>query len=345
MALPELCILDVGHGNSAVIHAADGVVIVDAPLGLTLVELLLSRAITAIDTIIVSHADADHVQGVTSILLDDRFIVRTVVVNPDATKDNETWNDFRRAVAVAKERHDLQVSRNLGCDYPTVTLGATRVDIIGPSNTLALSGPGGKELPEHGGRPISSNSLSAVVRVIHDDVPRALLTGDLDAVGLADLERCAVDLGAELLVFPHHGGHVPQGDNANFADRLCRSVGATTVVFSLGRGKHRTPRPEIVRAVEGALPTAHVACTQLSARCAAMNPNLERTHRVDAPAQGLERNTICFGTLVQELATGKISPDRYEHAVFVRANAPTHLCLGGAIAVTDDIEPDGISPA
>jgi competence protein ComEC len=346
MALPELCILDVGHGNSAVIHAADGVVIVDAPLGLILVELLLSRKITAVDTIIVSHADADHVQGVTSILLDERFVVRTVLVNPDATKDNKTWNDFRRAVAVAKERYQLQVSRNLGPDYPTITFGATQVKVVAPSHTLALSGPGGKELPEHGGRSISSNSLSAVVRVTHDNVSRALLTGDLDAVGLADLERCAVDLGAELLVFPHHGGHVPQGDNAKFADRLCRSVGASTVVFSLGRGKHRTPRPEIVRAVESALPTTHVACTQLSARCAAINPNVERAHRVDAPAQGLERNTICLGTLVQELATGRVSPDRNEHAAFVRANAPTHLCLGGALSSNDadDAELDDLLP-
>lgn len=345
MALPELCILDVGHGNSAVIHAADGVVIVDAPLGLTLIELLLARAITAIDTIIVSHADSDHVQGVTSILLDERFIVRTVLVNPDATKDNKTWNDFRRAVAVAKVRYELQVSRNLGSDYPAITFGATRVEIVGPSHTLALSGPGGKELPEHGGRSMSTNSLSAVVRVTHDNVSRALLTGDLDTIGLADLERCAVDLGAELLVFPHHGGHVPQGDNANFADRLCRSVGATTVVFSLGRGKHRTPRPEIVRAVEAALPTAHVACTQLSERCAAMNPNVERPHRLDASAQGLERNTICMGTLVQELTTGNVSPDRHEHAAFVRANAPTHLCLGGTASfVMNDIESDEILP-
>lgn len=167
-----------------------------------------------------------------------------------------------------KERYDLQVSRDLGSGYPSIIFGSTRLEIIGPSNTLALSGPGGKELPEHGGRPISSNSLSAVMRVLHADVPRALLTGDLDDVGLADLERSAVDLDAELLVFPHHGGHVPQGENAMFAGRLCRAVGATTIVFSLGRGKHRTPRPEIVRAVEAALPTAHVACTQLSARCA-----------------------------------------------------------------------------
>lgn len=345
MALPELCVLDVGHGNSAVIHTSNGVVIVDAPLGLTLVEFLLSRDISIIDAIIVSHADADHVQGVTPILLDARFVVRSVIVNPDATKDNKTWNDFRRAVAVAKERYKLNVSRDLGSEYPPLQLGPTRVEILAPSNTLALSGPGGNELPEHGGRPMSSNSLSAVVRVVHEDTPRALLTGDLDDIGLADLERRSVDLTAELLVFPHHGGHVAQGDNAQFADRLCRSVGAHTVVFSLGRGKHRTPRPEIVSAVEAALPAAHVACTQLSKRCAFVNPDVERPHRLDAPAQGLEANTICFGTLVQQLATGTVLPNRNDHAAFVRAHAPTHLCLGGAGATAlDEAGPDESLP-
>src|SRR4051812_1571926 len=104
MALPELCILDVGHGNCGVVHTTEGVVIVDVPLGRTLVDFLVSRQITLIDLIIVSHADADHVAGLTPLLLDERFTVRRILVNPDATKDTLVWNDFRCAAAAAEQR-------------------------------------------------------------------------------------------------------------------------------------------------------------------------------------------------------------------------------------------------
>lgn len=334
MALPELCVLDVGHGNCTVVHTADGIVIVDAPLGRTLIDFLLSRAITEIDTIIVSHADSDHVQGVTPLLLDDHFMVRRVAVNPDATKDTKAWEDFRTAVTVAEERYTVQVSRDLGSNYPVIALGPTRIEVLGPASGLALGGVGGNELSEFGGRRLSSNSLSAVVRVLHDGAQRALLTSDIDDIGLADLERRSVSLTAELLLFPHHGGHVANVDNEEFATRLCKAVGAKTIVFSIGRGKHGTPRPEIIKAVEEALPSGHVACTQLSKRCAAINPDVVRDYQSTAPAHGAEMNVTCIGTMIQDLATGKIWPSRGDHIAFVQAHARTHLCLGGAEAAS-----------
>ncbi len=340
MALPELCILDVGHGNCGVMHADEGVVIVDVPLGRTLVDFLVSRQIIAIDLIIISHADADHVAGLTPLLLDERFTVARILVNPDATKDTLVWNDFRSAAAVAEQRQNLQVSRDLGSNYAPITFGRTRIEILSPSTALALAGPGGKELDEHGGRRLTSNSLSAVVRVVYDDSPRALLAADIDDIALTDLERRAADLKAALLVFPHHGGHVGNADNANFAERLCKAVDANVVVFSIGRGKHGTPRPEIIRSVEATLNAPHIACTQLSKRCAAVNPTVARDHQLPDAAQGSELNVTCIGTIIQDLQTGTVIPRRADHVAFVTAHAPTHLCLGGAAnAANGDDQP------
>src|SRR5947209_951600 len=131
MALPELCILDVGHGNCAVIHAHEGVVVVDAPLGRTLIEFLLTRHIREIDVVFVSHADADHVEGITTLLLDDRFLVRKIVVNPDATKETRTWENFRIAVKEAELRHTVAISRDLGSTLAPIILGATRIEVLG----------------------------------------------------------------------------------------------------------------------------------------------------------------------------------------------------------------------
>jgi hypothetical protein len=71
-----------------------------------------------------------------------------------------------------------------------------------------------------------------------------------------------------------------------------------------------------------------------------VNPAVMRDHQSTAPAHGAELNVTCIGTIIQDLATGTILPDRADHTAFVQAHAPTHLCLGGAAAVSaaDDEE-------
>src|SRR5256885_5882175 len=55
-----LAILDVGHGNSAVLVDAEAAVIIDTGRGDQLRQYLHEQGIGKIDLIILSHADADH---------------------------------------------------------------------------------------------------------------------------------------------------------------------------------------------------------------------------------------------------------------------------------------------
>jgi competence protein ComEC len=61
MDLPELIILDVGHGNCALIKDANNVIVIDCPPGGILSETLEHLSIQEILHILISHSDADHI--------------------------------------------------------------------------------------------------------------------------------------------------------------------------------------------------------------------------------------------------------------------------------------------
>lgn len=327
MALAELVILDVGHGNAAVILDDDKVVIVDVGTGDALLSFLTERGIHHVDALLISHADADHIAGAATLLIQDEISVRKVRVNPDAKQDSDTWNMFRSAVKFATDhypevdvRPEITTSTTQDLDLPNVV-----VEVLHPPPAEALGGVGGRWIS---GKAITANGLSAVVKVSSNG-RAALLCGDIDAVGLDVLMESDAKLEAELLVFPHHGGRPGALDTpASFATRLCDRVGPQTVVFSNGRGRFNMPRPDIVRAVVDALPKVHIACTQLSELCAAAVPGEPLAHITALPASGRVDNKCCAGTIVIEFSeqAGNYLPSSEAHREFVRSNAPSALC-------------------
>jgi competence protein ComEC len=138
------------------------------------------------------------------------------------------------------------------------------------------------------------------------------------------------DLRTPILVFPHHGGNVRSNasveDNAAFTRRLCEAVQPGTVMFSLGRGRHQTPRPEIIRAVRDSGAGVRIACTQLSEACAEERPPADAFgHLAPLAARGHDYNQCCAGTLRIPLHGG-IEPDADAHEAFKAEYAPTALC-------------------
>ena len=178
--------------------------------------------------------------------------------------------------------------------------------------------------------------MSAVVRVVVDGRPEVLLPGDLDATGLDSLLAYYPDPQARALVFPHHGGRPGGIDPATFTARLCEAVRAELVIFSIGRGRHGTPHPDVIAGVLQATPGAHIACTQLSERCAASLPLHSPPHLSPSPASGRLANACCAGSLQLTLGAPALAlaPSRSEHRAFIDSSAPTALCKRGALRST-----------
>ena len=198
----RLTVIDVGHGNSAVLVAAGHIVVFDAGPGSSLLEFLREANIAEVHEVFVSHADQDHIEGILA-LLGENIRIHNVRVNTDSLKDSELWNDLLYEIEQKRLAGETRLRIGLTSDLEPFTFGEVVVTVLGPSPYLAGRGPGSTDSE---GRAINSNSGSAVLRVGTSTERGVLFTGDLDSVGLADLERCGVSLEADVLVYPHHGG-------------------------------------------------------------------------------------------------------------------------------------------
>jgi len=83
--LPELLILDVGHGNCSILRDTKAVTVIDCGHdGSILIEALERLEVGAVDHVIISHADMDHIGGLELLL--EVLPVHHVYLNADAKK-------------------------------------------------------------------------------------------------------------------------------------------------------------------------------------------------------------------------------------------------------------------
>ena len=193
---PEVAEADVcavGHGLAVVIQSPTGQTALydagklgDPHVGRRVVApALWARGVARIDILILSHADADHFNGVPDLL--DRFPIGSVRIPPGF--DDPTNPGAARLIAAIQER-----------GIPVEPIATGDVIDLGAGLTLAT------RLPGSGDRSGTDNARSVVL-----DVTRAgqtlLLTGDLEREGLTKLLRLdPPDPPLHALVAPHHGG-------------------------------------------------------------------------------------------------------------------------------------------
>src|SRR5205823_6350516 len=124
--------------------------------------------------------------------------------------------------------------------------GAVRIEVLYPYPETAASGPGGMDEED---QPITSNSMSAVIRLSTDKGNMVMLPGDVEPGCLAAWQENGVDPRAPVLVYPHHGGNPGAHDRVTFAVNLVRAVRPKIVIFSIHRTLHNLPQPDVVAAV------------------------------------------------------------------------------------------------
>lgn len=320
MTSSRLAILDVGHGSSAVL--TNGVItsVFDAGLGGVLIDFLQDHGISSIDYVFISHADADHIAGLVGLLSSGIIAVHQIFLNPDSKRTSKVWGDLKSVLKEAKSRGTVVIN-GLSTTIPgKVAAADCEIHILAPEPVLALSGTEGTTVT---GEKVTAHTVNAVIRVVCGLESIALFPGDLDELGLKEMEQNHNSLPANVLIFPHHGG-IPGKDAIAFTISLCKLVMPKVVIFSIGRGKHKTPRPEIVAAIKQTVPRVYIACTQLSERCASTVPKNPPTHLNSEAASGRETNHCCAGTIV--IDPSSFSPKQDQHSEFVRTVALTALC-------------------
>src|ERR1039458_7714844 len=149
MADPTVSILDVGHGNCAIL-IDDKVVVIDAGPGTTLLDFLENEGIKEVGIVLISHADEDHIKGLVSLLESETVGVQIVRINSDALKGSPTWDDLTylldEANRTGKTIFDVGLTTNQTGAFDTA---AIKIEILAPSPGLAVKGPGSHD---HRGR-------------------------------------------------------------------------------------------------------------------------------------------------------------------------------------------------
>jgi competence protein ComEC len=320
---PTLTILDVGHGNCAVLEDGQRTVVFDCGPKTGLLEYLTSRAITVLDLVLISHADEDHIAGLIAVLASGLFEVKCVRLNTDSLKGSAIWDDLAEELS-SRQRSGAMDFRPSLTDADNGAFDATdlHIEIIGPTTYLATKGPGSQDFYN---RKITTNSISAVVRLHYKGEPRVLLAGDMDTIALDEVERAGRAMNAMNLIFPHHGGRAG-GNMTAFSQKLFDLVAPSQVFFSIGRGLHGTPLPEVIGQAR-TRQNLYIACTQLSERCSAANLAGIAQHIGSAFAAGRNSNSCCAGSVIISLVTGAMAqPQVQSHQDFITVNALTALC-------------------
>jgi competence protein ComEC len=216
----------VGHGIGIVLELPDGkTILYDAgklgsPLGATrpVCSVLWSRGISHLDAIVISHADADHFNGIPELL--DRFSVGTIYVSP-------VMFDGRQP-AVAELRAAIDASHvpvaEIHAGERLRTMPGLRIEVLHP--------------PRRG--VIGSDNANSIILLVEYAGRRLLLTGDLESPGLDDVlaER---SLDCDCILAPHHGS--PRSDPAGFSTWSTPEY----VVISGGRNVEDIPTIERVK--------------------------------------------------------------------------------------------------
>ncbi|MGW7619651.1 ComEC/Rec2 family competence protein [Streptomyces antimycoticus] len=332
----EVIVLDVGHGNCAVVRDSNRCVVVDAPPGTTLFDELERCGITNIDHLVLSHSDLDHMGSAVKLLWDTRFTVGMIWYNPDGAKQSKAWQNLaRQAYLRYREGGLLNGQRNLNTASTADLSFSNRVtiEVLHPDLEMATLGPSETATPL--GR-LTANTLSAVLRISLENSPAVLLPADVDALALQRMISLNDDLKAHVLVFPHHGGKAKTSDSRQFASMICQAVQPELVVFSMARGgRFSNPDPEMVSGVRTARPQAHIACTQLSTHCHRETPlPAAKSHLNLHAAAGSSAGACCAGTVTISLSSGglQITPSPDQHKQFIQL-LDRPLCRADVIPV------------
>lgn len=320
LANASLTILDVGHGNSAVIREGSTTLVIDAGGRSDLLEFLQQNDIAKVDLVLISHSDADHIGGLVGLLAAGISIGR-VCVNSDSEKTSEAWRDLVVALEDARRRGELEfhVGLSSGAVY-IAGFSKCKAWIVAPTPEIIAFGAGSKDRV---GRRITSNSISACVRLDYEGKSVALLTGDMDEVSLDSCIDAKTDIKAPILVYPHHGGLSGGPNSANFAKKLMREVAPNRVLFSIGRTRFENPRREVVDIVK--ISGAYIACTQLSKHCADDTSGLEGNRVPSLYSAGALNGHCCAGTITVDLDAASLFSSHSDHIGFV-AKLSSAIC-------------------
>lgn len=230
--------IDVGQGASGLIETPCGaVILVDAGgqsawLGnpgeigeRVLLPFLRRQGIRSIDLAVITHPHEDHFGGFIPLV--DEIALERILISPVAGETEHYDNLLNQA-----ELAGSLISQTI--DGQTWRCGTELIlEIIGPPEPL-FSGTTSD---------LNNNSIVFILR--YGEI-RMLFTGDIEDAAVIDLFRRRIDLRADLLLIPHHGGYMEA------MPAFLEAVRPSLSIIQVGPNSYGHPHPYIIGALEDA---------------------------------------------------------------------------------------------
>lgn len=232
----RITIIDVGQGSSALMEMPEGFnLLIDGggfPDNSTfdvgervIAPLLWRKKIKAIDTLILSHPNSDHLNGLLYIA--ENFNVKRVWANCD-TADTVGYRKFMEIIK--KKAIHLPEFKDIS---RTHIINGAQLELLYPAD----------DYMDNNNRKWSNLNNNSLVIKVKFGSKSILFPGDI--MSKAEKELVAIagdDLTSTVLIAPHHGSKTSSSES--FVD----SVNPEIVIFSSGwRNRYRFPHPSVLK--------------------------------------------------------------------------------------------------
>lgn len=214
--------LDVGQGNAALLESGGHYMLIDGgnrKASSFVVSYLKRQNVEALDYILISHFDEDHLAGAIGALY--QFPAGKVI-----TADYETDSSIYKSYLEAMDKQGYQEIHPSQGDV--FTLGSASVRIISPV--------------AYGHEDENEDSVGVIVE---NGDNRFFFGGDMGKTGEKEVMESGVDIGADVFLLNHHGSYLSSG----FLERISPSC----AVISCGDGNsYGHPRQDTIKLLEDA---------------------------------------------------------------------------------------------
>lgn len=210
---------DVGQGDAALVRSPGGaaVLIDGGPDDHQVARELAALGVRRLDLVAATHAHADHVAGLPSVLA--RFPV-SLIVDPGCEGDSPYYAELLRAV------EDAGVPFEHPGAGAVLILADLRVEVLGPDRCYT-------------GTESDANNDSLVLR-LSAGAASVLFPGDAEEPAQRDVLLDAGHLLPSLVLkVPHHGGDTS-------VEEFLRAVRAVVAVVSVGPNRYGHPSSEVI---------------------------------------------------------------------------------------------------
>ncbi len=220
--------LDVGQGDSILIHAPDGeVMLIDGGRSIDLANSVIIPQIKAwqanqVDVLVVTHPDADHISGLVGVL--ENFPVKRVAL----TGDEHATKIYERLLTDVRDKKIEAVQVRTGTTIPFDP--SVKLDVLGPD----------EEFVNHD----NTNDGSIVLKLTYGQTS-FLFTGDAEMTENQAILKHGLDVRATVLKLGHHGSR------SSTDEAWLKAVQPQLGIISAGAGNtYGHPHPEVIAALD-----------------------------------------------------------------------------------------------